>query len=188
MYKKTTQSRNIAVKVKESGYGLIDLLFTLLLSAILLGLAFPTYRHLSIEVRLLSLTERIRSAINYARSEAIRRQDVVTLCKSKDGKTCTGTWHDGWIVFLGKVKENPVENSLLRVYSALNENEFLAWHGAGGRDYVQLNPDGSAYGHNGSFVICVKVGSKKTMWLIRMSPTGRVRVDKDIEYRWHCNY
>ncbi len=187
MYKKTTQSRAITV-VKELGYSLIDLLFTLLLSAILLSLAFPTYRHLSIEIRLLSLTERLLSAINYARSEAIKRQDIITLCKSKDGKTCIGKWHDGWIILFGKVRKNSVENNVLRVYSALNENEFLDWHGAGGRDYVQLNPDGSAYGHNGSFVVCVKVGSKKTMWLIRVNPTGRVRVDKDIEHRWNCNY
>jgi type IV fimbrial biogenesis protein FimT len=196
MYKKTAKSRNptapaTLIKFEKSagcnGYTLVDLLFTLALSSILMSLAFPVYRHLLIEARLLCLTERITSAIHYARSEAIRRRDVVILCKSKDRKTCGGQWRDGWIILSGKTKRSE-KNSLLRIYPALDTNEFLEWHGSGGQDYVQLNPDGSAYGHNGSFVVCVNVAYQKTMWLIRMSATGRIRLDKEREYRWPCNY
>lgn len=185
MCKKTTQSRMF---IESSGFSLIDLLFTLILFGVLLGLAFPSYRHLMVEVRLLSLTEQVKSAIDYARSEAIKRNSVVTLCKSKDGKTCLGKWRDGWVIFFGRYAVNFSESNLLRVYSGLNKIDFLEWHGAGGREYLQLNPDGSAHGYNGSFVICVKLFSKETMWLIRVSPTGRVRVDKKREYRWNCNY
>jgi len=36
-----------------------------------------------------------------ARSEAIKRNSVVRLCRSADGATCatSGTWQQGWIVF-----------------------------------------------------------------------------------------
>src|SRR5476649_1067307 len=99
MCKKTTQSR---MCIESSGFSLIDLLFTLILFGVLLGLAFPFYRHLMVEVRLLSLTEQVKSAIDYARSEAIKRNSVVTLCKSKDGKICLGKWRDGWVIFFGR--------------------------------------------------------------------------------------
>jgi type IV fimbrial biogenesis protein FimT len=170
------------------GYSLIDLLFTLALFSILLSLTFPVYKHLIINVRLFSLSEQMASSINYARSEAIKRREVIILCGSRDGKTCGGPWHDGWIIFSGKIIKNSPKNDLLHVHPALSENEFLEWHGAGGRNYVQLNPDGSAYGHNGSFVICVKLGSEETMWLIKLSQTGRMRIDRKINYRWSCHY
>lgn len=184
MCKKKAQSRKT---LASNGFSLIDLLFTLMLCSILLGLAFPAYRHLIIEIRLLVLTERITSAINYARSEAAKRRCVVILCKSKDGKTCAGQWRDGWIIFFGRYTMSPPENKRLQVYSALNKNEFLEWHGSGGREYLQLNPDGSARGHNGSFLVCVKVLSKKAIWLVKISTTGRMRVDKEGRYRWNCN-
>ncbi len=185
VYKQTTQSRK---PIETNGFSLIDLLFTLVLSSILLGLAFPSYRHFIIEVRLLALTERMASAINYARSEAIKRHRIIILCKSRNGKTCEGQWRDGWIIFFGRYTIHPLKKNILHVYPNLTKNEFLEWHGSGGRKYLQLNPDGSAGGHNGSFVICVKVLSKETMWLIRVSATGRIRIDKEKDFRWNCNY
>ncbi|MDQ8039498.1 MAG: GspH/FimT family pseudopilin [Rickettsiella sp.] len=187
MYKEATQSSKL-LDIKILGFSLIDLLFTLVISSILLSLVFPSYRHLIIEVRLLALTEKMTSAINYARSEALKRRSVVNVCKSSDGKTCGGQWHDGWIIFVGSYMRRPLQNNFLRVYTALKKNEFLKWHGAGGHEYLQLNPDGSARGHNGSFVICVRVLSKEKMWFIRVSATGRMRIDKEKEYRWNCNY
>ncbi|MES2999006.1 MAG: GspH/FimT family pseudopilin [Pseudomonadota bacterium] len=187
MVKKTASQRKRkylklqACNFKYNGFSVIDLLFTLILSSILLSLAFPVYQHLMIEIRLMSLTERITSAIHYARSEAIKRRSVVIICNSQDGKTCTGQWREGWIIFFDRYTTNPLENRLLRVYPSLNQNEFLEWHAAGGRSYLQLYPDGSAHGHNGSFVVCVKVLSKKSAWRISLSQTGRIRIDKKME-------
>ncbi|WP_218814095.1 GspH/FimT family protein [Rickettsiella endosymbiont of Dermanyssus gallinae] len=186
MYKKTAARKSVTKK--ESGFSLLDLLFTLVLLSILLSLSFPAYKYLMVEIRLLTLTERITSALNYARSEAIRHRSIVILCPSKNGKTCNGQWRNGWNIVLGRHTENFPENSLLRVYPALNKHEFLIWHGAGRRDYVQLNPDGSAYGHNGSFVVCVKVLATSTVWLIKVSATGRIRIDKGLGLQGNCHY
>lgn len=198
MCKKTTKQRNdrLAQLTKclsktslGLGFILIELLFTMALLAILLGLAFPVYRHLIAELRLFILTERINMTIHYARSEAIRRQRLVTVCKSKDSKTCSGRWKDGWIVFSAK---NPTDladsTTLLRVYPALGRTDFLAWHGSRSHDYLKLRPDGSTYGQNGSFIICVGVLSKKVAWLVKVSQTGRIRVDKKNAKYSDCNY
>jgi type IV fimbrial biogenesis protein FimT len=53
----------------------------------------------------MTLGSKLRSQANdlvagavLARSEAIKRNQTVTLCASSDGATCTGTWANGWIV------------------------------------------------------------------------------------------
>src|SRR5579862_1824079 len=104
MYKKTVSGKSVTKK--ESGFSLIDLLFTLVLLSILLSLAFPAYKYLTAEIRLLTLTERITSALNYARSEAIRHRSIVILCPSENGKTCSGQWRNGWIIVLGRYTAN----------------------------------------------------------------------------------
>lgn len=186
MYKKTVTRKSVTKK--EFGFSLIDLLFTLVLLSVLLSLAFPAYKYLMVEIRLLALTERVTSALNYARSEAIRHRSVAVLCPSENGQTCSGQWRNGWIIVLGRYTANFSENSLLRVYPPLNKHEFLIWHGAGNRGFVQLNPDGSAYGHNGNFVVCVKVLATSTVWLIKMSATGRIRIDKSSGLQSNCHY
>lgn len=162
----------------ERGFSLIELLFTIALSSILLMLALPIYSHLVVELRLFILTERVSSSLYYARSEAIRRQSVITVCKSIDGKTCSGSWRDGWIVLLANKNSTTVDNGeLLRVYPALSHWEFLEWHGLRSDDYLQLHPDGSN-GQNGSFIICVNTLLKKMAWVIKISQTGRIRIDR----------
>lgn len=163
---------------KAAGFSLIELLLTLVLFGILLSLAFPAYHYFIVEIRVLTLTERILSAINTARSEAIKRHERVIICKSVNEKACVGKWSDGWIMYVGKYTVNPSAENVLRVYPRLNKKEFLQWHGAGGRDYLRLNPDGSASGFNGSFVVCVSAFSATAVRVIKVSQTGRVRVDK----------
>ncbi|MFM2322516.1 MAG: type 4 pili biosis protein [Pseudomonadota bacterium] len=197
MCKKTTKQRSnrptqltkyLSKTSLGLGFSLIELLFTIALLGILLGLAFPVYRHLIAELRLFILTERIKMTIHYARSEAIRRQSLVTICKSKDRKTCSGRWQDGWIVFLAKNPSDLVDSAtLLRVYPALGHMEFLVWHGFRSHDYLQWRPDGSTYGQNGSFIICVGVLSKKVAWSLKVSQTGRLWVDKKNAKYSDCN-
>jgi type IV fimbrial biogenesis protein FimT len=170
----------------ELGFSLVELLLTITLSSILLTLAFPIYRHLTLELRLFILTERVNSTLHYAQSEAIRRQSVITICKSKNGKNCMGSWKDGWIVLVNKKTIPSLENTeLLRVYPALGYSDFLEWHGFRSDDYLQLHPDGSS--QNGSFIICVHGISKKMTWLIIIAQTGRIRIDKKNTKNLDCN-
>jgi type IV fimbrial biogenesis protein FimT len=195
MYKKTIRSRNYREKwvissyknnFLELGFSLIELLFIITLSTILLTLAFPVYNHLILDLRLFILTDRVCSTLNYARSEAIRRQTVITICKSKDVKSCSGNWKKGWIVLKNKNSTSSHENgNLLRVFPALNYWEFLEWHGFHSDNYVQLFPDGSI--QNGHFILCVNVLSKKMISIIKISSTGRIRIESENNKNQHCN-
>lgn len=195
MCKKTIGPRNYRTKwlirssknsLYELGFSLVELLFTITLSSILLILAFPVYKHLALELRLFILTERVRSTLDYARSEAIRHQRVITICKSKDGKSCSGRWKDGWIVLINKSSSFSIENgSLLYVYPALSYWDFLEWHGFRSDNYLHLYPNGSS--QNGSFIVCVSASSQKIARLIKISQTGRIRIDRENTKNLKCN-
>jgi len=170
----------------QLGFSLVELLFALTLSSILFTLAFPVSRDLILNLHLFVLTERISSTLYYARSEAIRHQSVITVCKSKNAKSCSGSWKDGWIVSLNKPSASFENGKLLRVYPTLSHIDFLQWHGFRSDDHLLIYPDGS-YGQNGSFIICAQLLSKKMVWLVRVSQTGRIRVDKKNNQKMDCD-
>jgi type IV fimbrial biogenesis protein FimT len=67
----------------------------------LLALAVPGMDDASLNGKLRSQASAFLSTLHLARSEAIKRNARVAVCKSSDGDICTetGGWDQGWIVF-----------------------------------------------------------------------------------------
>lgn len=83
--------------MKQRGLTLIELMITLAVLAVIVGIAVPSFNNMVQNNRSLSLGEDLASALNFARSEAIKRGARVTLCGSTDGIACNGTWTNNWI-------------------------------------------------------------------------------------------
>lgn len=161
------------------GYTLIELLIALTLMAILLAVAIPSYRALSAQNRQTTQITQLVTAINLARSEAISRHSIVTLCKSKDGTKCGGKWSDGWVVFVDKHGSGKIDLTtlILRIYPSLPSGSSLEWNGLRSNDYLQMEPSGGTHGQAGTFTYYPYDNDKYKMSKIIISQTGRIRVE-----------
>ena len=83
----------------QSGFTLIELMVTVTIRAILVSIAVPAMTSFMNSNRLTNHTSALRQAIQYARSEAVSKNQNVSICASSDGTTCTGAWNQRWIVF-----------------------------------------------------------------------------------------
>ena len=81
------------------GFTLIELMVTLAVMAIVLGIAVPSFQKQIINNKSLTFSEEFAAALNYARSQAVKTTKRVSICASSDGATCTGSWSEGFIVF-----------------------------------------------------------------------------------------
>jgi type IV fimbrial biogenesis protein FimT len=84
-----------------AGFTLVELMITVLVLSILLGLAVPAFRSFMQNDQQLVQQNNLVLSLNTARSEAIKNDlpGGVQVCSSTDGATCTGTpWEQGWIV------------------------------------------------------------------------------------------
>lgn len=85
----------------QRGFTLLELMTAITVLGVLLGLAIPSFRDIIRNNRVTTQTNDLVSALNYARSEALKRSNPVTACSSTNGTTCAGVnnWSTGWIVF-----------------------------------------------------------------------------------------
>lgn len=113
----------------NSGFTLIELMVTLVVAAIALTIAVPSFQTQILNNRSIALGEDFASAINFTRSEAVKRAGRVSLCASDDGETCTGEWRDGFIAFVDNVPDDtstpPNVGLVLRVWAEQDTNSLI---------------------------------------------------------------
>src|SRR5690242_9276873 len=95
---KKSQPR-IARPAAASGFTILELMITVAVLAILMGIAVPSFSEMIRQNRLATQTNDLLTATNFARSEAVKRGSRVTLCPA-NGNNCSGDsqWSAGWLV------------------------------------------------------------------------------------------
>lgn len=85
---------------RAKGFTLVELLVTLTILGVLLGLAAPSMQAAVLGHRLSAYANGFVAAAQLARSEAIKRGVPVTLCPTANRTSCatSGTWAQGWMV------------------------------------------------------------------------------------------
>jgi type IV fimbrial biogenesis protein FimT len=88
--------------MSASGFTLIELLITIAIASVLLAVAVPSFNGMIVSNRLTTQANDMVGAINFARSEAIKRNASLTFCRvgSVDAIACAtgaGPWQH-WIV------------------------------------------------------------------------------------------
>ena len=84
------------------GFTLLELVVTLAVAAILVGLAVPSLDDATLAGKLSASANDLVAGVAMGRSEAIKRNAVTSMCVSSNGSSCgSGAWDQGWIVVSG---------------------------------------------------------------------------------------
>lgn len=159
------------------GITLLELITTLAVASVSLAIVVPSWVSVSQRSQLTGATNQLLTHLRYARSEAVTRGQMVTLCPSDDGENCSGDpfgWQRGYIVFVdgnGNRIRTPAER-LLRVQSA--QAPGLRLQTSAGRPAIRFRPDGAAWSTNATFRICM--GDDGPSRSVVLFGSGRARV------------
>ena len=113
------------MKSNSRGLTLIELLVTLVIMGILSMLVIPSFSLLLAKRAVRAAASDVASDLRLARSEAVKRSNFVTVCRSTDAATCAGagSWHTGWVVFLDRNGNGAIDgadDTVLRVHQELS--------------------------------------------------------------------
>lgn len=166
--------RKVRAMNRKRGFTLIELVITVALAAILLTIGVPSFQQMIRNNRAATHANEFMSALNLARSEAVKRSVRVSLCPSTNQVACTGgtDWSDGWIVFVDTAATDadaPVVGEVLRVGEALSGNPTFT-----GPTNIRYRPAGDVIAQ-GQF----GYGLGTNNHLVCVSPVGRPRIDKE---------
>jgi type IV fimbrial biogenesis protein FimT len=117
----------LAICRRPAGFTLVELMVTIVVLSILLGLAVPAFRSFMQNDQQWAQQNNLLLALNTARSEAIKNDLTAgaQVCSSTDGATCTRTpWEQGWIV-LSANPQNPNARKAVQVVGALPNGTTL---------------------------------------------------------------
>lgn len=179
---------------KDRGFTLIELVMTVFLGTTMLTLGTPMFTDVMLNNRMVTETNLLVSALNTARSEAIKRGERVTLCKSNDQTSCGDSsvnWEDGWIVFNDPNNTGVYDNGteeLLLVSTGLESDSTLRV-GTNFSAYVSYLPSGRSSGNGGvsdTFRLCDERGAEHGR-AMRINAVGRIWTAKQSELAFSCS-
>ena len=90
----------------QSGYTLFELMIGLTMVGILVGIAAPSFNNWGRQTRVVTTQNDFVTALNYARSEAVRRGRLVSVCSTTNFTACdstAGAFASGWLAFTDAV-------------------------------------------------------------------------------------
>jgi type IV fimbrial biogenesis protein FimT len=158
------------------GFTILELMITLLIAAVLLGLAVPAFGGMWRDSQRTVAVNAFVHGIYLARTTAVMQGQVVSICRTSDGETCsnqTADWQRGWMVFVNLDRDDPPVRDdgepVLAVQAAWDAGTITS-----NRRSYSFRP----HQHrviNGSVVFCDRRGSTQARAVI-INKAGRPRV------------
>ena len=163
---------------RSHGVTVLELIVTLAIAALLGSMAVPTFTSLLRDNELTAAVNSFVHTIFLARSEAIKRGQVVSICKSRDHANCsgsTGRWDEGWIVFVNRDRDDPAvrdaDEPLVFVNDGWRRGSITA-----NRTSFSFRPYTQGV-VNGTVIFCDARGSAHARAII-VSHSGRPRISQ----------
>lgn len=105
------------------GFTIVELLVTLAIFAVIVGIAVPAMQGFSRSLMVVGAITDLSSDLQYARAEAVARKTSISICASTDGASCSNSddWLSGWIISIDDASECPAAGDcILRAAEGLN--------------------------------------------------------------------
>ncbi len=174
---------------RTRGFTLIELLVTVTIFIVVGGVAAPMLKQFIDDTAINTQSDVLIESLNYTRSEAVKRNARVTMCRSSNSTGCTttsavgtGDWAVGWIVFVdgGTAGTFDGTDEILRVQTSLPAKLRGVTDVA---DYVSYNAIGQPRladntQQAGSLYACALTGERKRRKITIRNGTGALNITR----------
>lgn len=177
-------------RTEERGFTLVEMLIVVTISAILLAIGVPSMRSFLERNAVSGQVNTLMGTIALARSEAVKRNGRVVVCRSEnadssDSPSCSGTdsdWKTGWITFLDRDGNGAYDAAqgdvLLKVQAAFGDSGGINKSGA---SVLRFRNTGLLATSGSTFTFRSASQTAARQQCVTVSTTGRARTVKSGE-------
>ena len=165
---------------------MVELLMVLAIFSLLASLASQPLITLLENHRASSNLTQLYHLLEYSRQQAVTRRQIVTVCPSLDGISCTDDWSAPLVSFTDRNGDEIINatDQLLRQLKLAVDRQQIIMRASANRKFLQFKPSGVSNGIAGSLMICEKSHSYYPTRLV-ISLTGRISL-KNIHFKSPC--
>lgn len=165
---------------RARGFTLVELILTLALTIMLVGVASISWTQLISSTRHTDVVNDTRRMFALARSYAVYQKTLTTICPLSPELKCTDDWNNAVSVFPDRNNDKrPDAGKVHRVFS-LTKSQSSVYSRTAGRGYFQLSANGMSHGTLGSLVACsASPNGGYHMSYLALNIGGRVRALHD---------
>jgi type IV fimbrial biogenesis protein FimT len=166
-----------------AGFTVTELAMVMTIMGILAGIGLPSFRYVTTSNRISSEINGLLGDMQFARSQAIKQGQTVTICASSDSTSCSGSisWDQGWIVCLDPTASQQCAGlTVIRVTPKFNANDTLVSSVAG---YTAASFNRMGYAPTGqvnTFTINLHNQTNTSAWTrcLAVTPAGSVSTEQ----------
>ena len=167
---------------RAGGFTLVEMLVVMGIVAILVGVGVPSFRYVTNANRIASEVNGLLGDMQFARAEAIKEGQTVTICSSNNGATCanSASWANGWIVFNDPNNNKTVDAPTETVRRAQRQlglgDTFLAGPATSA---ITFNREGFAFGLPGTITLALHDPSANIAWTrcLEITIVGHLKIE-----------
>ncbi|MGD9591936.1 MAG: GspH/FimT family pseudopilin [Candidatus Berkiella sp.] len=97
----------------KRGFTLVELMVTIAVLTVVMLLAIPDFTSMIRNNSIASMNNNLLAALNFARSEAVKRAVPVSVCATQDANftACGSNWSLGWMIFVNPTGGTTLSNT-----------------------------------------------------------------------------
>jgi len=162
--------------LQSAGFTAVELIITMAIVAIVLAVGVPSFQSTVTDRKQSSQFIKLRKSLVFARSEAIKRAQHVSVCARASNTNCGDDWSKGWLIFTdadtGTAGVLDPEDSILRLVDLssnglnIKANAVIPPTAAEAQKGIRFSPRGRADWSLGTLVLCDSRGAEHALGLI----------------------
>jgi type IV fimbrial biogenesis protein FimT len=180
----------------QAGFTMTELLVTMGIAAMLMAIGVPSYRYVTYSNRVSTEINSLLGDMQYARSEAVKEGQAVTMCPASTDYTACVTatsWQSGWIIFQDVNNNQTIASSanILRVRQALGSQDSLVSDNT--MQFVTFNREGFATNFpattTGYVTFTLHTTPNKAQWArcMQVFSTGMMNTERTTDPQGNCS-
>jgi type IV fimbrial biogenesis protein FimT len=141
----------LQIPIQPKGFTLIELMVTITIAGIMLGIAVPNFQTFMQNGRQNATASEFQKTLQMARDEAVARNTNMVLCATANNTTCsnTNTWENGYLIAATATPTTAF--TVISVHDALDDGQTL--RAVNGSNTLTFTPNGLLR-NTDSFRIC----------------------------------